>query len=372
MSETLVAIRTATLRRLGDVLGEIWSDDEIDAAVREGYRELALAGRAFVDHTFAENLPAGFTVTAAVDQGEAAFAYGIVANYTLDDERRLVTPARAALGPANHTSPFEATDGWLDDCGASTAIPATVDLPAPVTEIERGTWDGRTLTALDGRQLAAMDTRYQLTRGEVYGFLWRHDGVRTLRKVRVPARAAACHTINGSVGILRDPSDLSSDIVTGARENGAFDPLAFAANAFDDDGILRGFPARIPGEHPIGTESFGIPRRPYRDGTNVRLEHWREGRAIDTPADVCELPARYSRYLQDYAQWRALLRPGPGQDLALAGHYQVRWARGLARVQRRQQTVERERVGVFGGTVRQTMNRPPKPQLPWQFGSRVR
>jgi hypothetical protein len=373
MPETLGTIVAETLKGLGDPGAGVWTVEEIAGYVREGYQQLALQGRVFLDALYAENLPAGFSVTAAVDEADADFQFG-VANYTFDDERRLVTPERSAVGWANYTSPCEATGGWLDDCGAATTIRATTELPATVTEIARGTWDERTMTALDGRAIARTDTRYEITRGEVYGFLWRKDGVRTLRKVRVPAAAAATVTAEGSWGGLRDPADLSDETVV--PETG---PVGFQANAFSDAFFtdpthvaVRGLPRQIPGEHPIGPESFGAPRRPYRDRTNVRIEHWRHGRALTAAADVCELPDRYARYLRDYARAQALRRPGAGYNAELAAHYETRWNRGLARVTRRQQAVERERVGVLGGPPSGFGRRPPRARLPWQFGARVR
>ena len=133
----------------------------------------------------------------------------------------------------------------------------------------------------------------------------------------------------------------------------------------------RGIPRCVPTQYPIGSNHWGTPRRVYRDGTNVKVEHWRSGRSLDD-ADGCELPARYAYYLRDYAQARALTRVGPGQDNVLGKHYGERWQRGVARVIRRRELLQSPRVGtltpapVLGG------GRPPRPKLPWNYGRTIR
>lgn len=348
MPDTLGSLRRSTQRRLGDVGGRFWTGDEIDDALRAGYRELAMMTRCFTDWTYLENLPAGFSMTAAWERPFAAFEYG-VANYTMADELRMLTEA-SRLGPANHTVPAEATEGHLSDVGASTAIPATATLPTSVTELETVLWDRQTITALTARDLRSGDSRYHLTEGDVYGYTWQQDGVRTLRKVRVPAAQADTHTVTGSWGLVRRLTDVCSDSVTGTW----------------------GLPRRIPGEHPIGVDHLGAPRRFFRDGLNVRVEHWRYGRTLDTALTACEVTEAYARYLRDYACWTALSRPGPGQQPRLAGHYKQRWDRGVARVLARKQAVRNERVGYLGSGTVSVAHRPPRPRLPWQYGQEVR
>ena len=118
----------------------------------------------------------------------------------------------------------------------------------------------------------------------------------------------------------------------------------------------------------MGAESFGLPRRPYRDETNVRLDVTRYGRDWRGVGVACELPDRYAVYLRDYAQGQCLGRRGPGQQPTLATHFLQRWERGLARIRRRLASVEPDRVIVFGGQRSSRGQKPPRPQLPWQFG----
>lgn len=350
MSETLTSLRTSVLTRLGDAGADVWSEAEITLYLEQGYREAALATRAFWDQAYLENLPPGFAVTAdweAADTG-VTFQYGAIANYTLADERRLLDEHHR-LGPGNHTHPEEATDDWVDDCGADTSIPATVEMPDAITELDLATWDHAVIEAMSPSRLAAADTRYQVTEGEVYGYTWRQDGVRTFRKIRKPSAMATTWAVTGNWGLARRMTDVTADTPTGTW----------------------GLPRRVPTQHVLDGGTFGAPRRFYADALNVRVDHWREGWALDGWRG-CELPTRYALYLRDYAQAKALTRSGPGQDMKLGAHYWQRWQRGVARILRRRQRLPRPRVGgfqqapVLGGT------RPPRPKLPWQYGQTLR
>jgi len=422
MAQSLGSLRSAVQRRLGDRVGAVWTSAEIDLYLQEGYEDIAQACRVFWDWVYAENLPRGFSYTQTwesrqLDDAGGWFDYGS-ANYTASFEGTLLA---GTSGPGNHTSPFEATDGCLSDAGASTAIPGTSVVPESLTELSRGVWDGRGIDALSTRQMRTLDSRYRVTAGEVYGLLWEFDGVRTIRKVRVPAQQAATKTITGSWGILRDPTDLSTDTVTGAVEERGIlgytasweqtylestwadhgwathtatmesaysvivdeqsaanhtspfeGPLLSHVSAQEYFSRTRGIPRRIAGQHPMGPERFGSPRRPYLDGTNVRLEHWRQGREMTTATDVCELPDRYALYLRDYAQAKCFGRRGPGQDQALSAHFDQRWQRGVSRILARMASVTSQRVSVLGGSGASLGQRPPRPSLPWQYGSVVR
>lgn len=344
----LTEARATVRRALNDADATYWSAAEIDSYLVQGYKETCRVTRAIWDLRYAENLPRGFSYTSAFEAALATFDYGR-ANHTAAFERRLIDPEYEAEGPANHTSPFEAINGHLSDTGASTDIPATATLPATVSEIDRPLWDQRAIAVLTPRQAEATDSRYELTEGEVYAIVPTQQGLKTIRKVRVPSAQADTYTVEGSWGILRSPADCSSGTVSGSW----------------------GIPRRIPGHHAMGSESFGLPRRVYRDGKNVRIEHWREGRAVVDSQDAFELPDRAVVYLQHYAIGRCYAKEGPAQDLRLAAHYQARYARGVARLQRRVQAQKRARVAQFGGA--QPIRRgPPRPSLPWQFGTVVR
>jgi hypothetical protein len=353
MSLTLRQLRVQTLTRLGDTATQIWTGDEVDGHLVQGYLQIATALEVFWDWVYAENLPRGWSYNQPWEKAmlpeSGGFDFGY-ANFTAEFERRMLGDERLRYGPGNYTSPFEATDGFLSRAQASTDIPATAELPKTLTALSRVLWDERAIDAMEARTLSREDSRYEITKGEVFGYIWQKDGIRTLRKVRVPAAQATTYTVDGSWGLLRSTGDLTTETVTGTW----------------------GVPRRIPGQHPIGSTFFGIPRRVYHDGMNVRIEHFRQGRALRASDDVCELPERYALYLRDYAMQKCLERSGPGQDLKLAAHFKARWARGLARIERRLQLVDAERISVMGGDGRPSVTRPPRPRLPWAYGSVVR
>lgn len=416
MATTRHALTTQILTRLGDLASLVWTRDQVEIYTETGYAALAQALGVFVDWTYAENLARGFSYTATWEQtyDHVAFDYGM-ANYTYADERRLLTES-ARVGPGNHTSPFEVTDGHLSAASADTSIPATVDLPATITRITRMTWDRRTCAALVPAQLARTDRRYETTTGPVVGYLWRKDGIRTLRKYKVPAQQATTYTVDGSWGVLRDPDDLDGGTITGdtwpqmfsytqpfeAGAAGYYDVGRATFTASWESGLLAddlgpanhtadfeydlmiragltpttveaswGLARRIEDQHPMGdAEGWGSPRRVYHDGMNVRLEHGRVGRAVARSTDTYELPDRYVSYLRDFAMSQCLALECAGQDRRLAQHYAARWQRGLARIARRLRAQDAERVNRFGGsTVRQGVARP---QYPPQYGSVVR
>jgi hypothetical protein len=355
---TLGALRRDTQHRLGDDQGTIWSDAEVAGNLVDGYLQIATQHPVFWDVTYLESLPRGFSYTQPWEREflrhSGAFDYG-VANFTAEFERpagrSIGFRERDRYGPANHTSPFEATDGFLARAGASTAMAATADLPKTLTKLDRVTWDLRVIDAVDPRTWSRLDGRYETNAGEVFAYTWQKDGVRTLRKIRVPAAQGDTVTVVGSWGLLRSyDSTVSSATPTGSW----------------------GIPRMLEGHHPIGPDLWGAPRRIYLDGKNMRVEQFRQGRVLDADEIVCELPQRYARYLVHFAMGACLSRPGPGYDEALAKFYDTLWTRGLARIERRTQLVDTERVVVMGGGGTSTTGRPPRPKLPANYGSVVR
>lgn len=117
---------------------------------------------------------------------------------------------------------------------------------------------------------------------------------------------------------------------------------------------------------------WGIPRRFYRDGLNVRVEHWRTAEPPERSTDVCELPDQYAVALRYYAQAKALSLPGAGQDPQLSQWYQARYQRVMARMQRRLTQQRSAQAVQMGGSVSRLDHRPPRPSLPWNYGSRTR
>jgi hypothetical protein len=88
--------------------------------------------------------------------------------------------------------------------------------------------------------------------------------------------------------------------------------------------------------------------------------------------DDSELPDRYFLYLGDYAQWQALKRNGPGQELRLAGLYKTRWDRNLTRIQSRIERQWMQKTHILGDSRGRRGRGIPAPRLPWQYGSPTR
>jgi hypothetical protein len=141
---TLRALADGVLERLGDVDQTVWSRAEVTGHLQDAYRQLATARPVFYDWTYVENLPRAFSYTQpwekALLDAMGGFDAGC-ANFTAEVDRHALSDGRDRRGPANHTSPFEATDGWLASVGASPDISATAELPKTLTAIaaSRGT-----------------------------------------------------------------------------------------------------------------------------------------------------------------------------------------------------------------------------------------
>lgn len=229
---------------------------------------------------------------------------------------------------------------------------ATATVPADLYEIDRASWNYRRLDPVSSSQLEKIDSRYHLTAGEVIGYLQDKDGLRTFRKYRVPAQDADEYAVNGSWGAARAVSDISNETVTGSW----------------------GAPRQISGQHPISGESllankfWGLPRRFYKELRNTRIEYARRGQALSQAEAQIELPDRYGKYLRWFAMWKALDRPGKGQDLKLAEHFKERWDVAVKRLNSRKQAISANRERRMGGGG-QVLGRPPRPRWPWNYGN---
>lgn len=337
------------LLRLGDSAEAIWSVEEIESYIRHGGRELADRCRAVWDQTYLENLPSGFSYTSRFERLLVVFNYGL-GGYTYTEEAELADAEGLIemdeMRRANHTCPSELH--LLDEIGASTEISALADIPSTLTDIDRATNDRELVEATNHRRVSSYDSRYEITAGEVFAYIWQKDGPSVLRKVRVPNEMADIYTFEGSWGVVRNIDDVTDESVEGTW----------------------GIPRRIPNWHPMGwSRGWGTPRRFYQDGGNFRLEHWRE--PYIESMTVSDLPDRFFRYIADYAQWKALTRNGPGQDYKLAQLYSDKWDRNISRILRRIERQQSERLHRMGGSGA-SRSGPPRPRLPWQYGERVR
>lgn len=342
------------LHRLGDSAQKIWTYEEIVSYIERGAKELTADAHIVWDQAYLENLPAGFNFTADFEAAYAidGFFYG-QAQSTYPDEAAIADEEALIESDdhivANHTSPADLN--LFAGSSANEASPAVSQLPASMTDLERATWDHRTIEASTTARAQRFDSRYQITEGEVYAYVTQDDGPNSFRKVRVPAAMADIYEYDGAWGVVRNLDTVAPDEdITGSW----------------------GIPRRIPGWHPMGnTEGFGMPRRFYRDGKNVKIEFFRHPR-IDSSMLDSELPERYFLYLADFAQREALRRNGAGQNYKMAQLYDDRWKRGIERVKRRLQVQNKKRTHRLGGDVLRYASGPPRPKLPWQYGDDVR
>jgi hypothetical protein len=339
MSKTLEDTRTAVLYRLGDEDCDIWSADEVDTYLKEGYDELAIKTMCFWDHAALEEAPntANYTAkweVAHFDSGQVRYSrFSITDKWedSYDDQE---------LEPGNHTAAWE----W--EYLSKNYVSALCDVPARMYQIERAVSNDKRIDPITKRQLET-DPRFEYTEGEVEAYAMQYDGIRKFRKYRKPSDIGDMYEYDGTWGLLRDPSDITASTPTGTW----------------------GTPRRMDGEAPStdGT-GWGIPRRVYKS-TVTRIEFFRRGTPVENDTDEFELPAIYIKYLRHYAMAKALAREGTGQDSALAAHFQARFLQGIARIKARMVHIQAQRIGVVGGLgARPTGGRPPKPKLPWAYG----
>lgn len=229
-------------------------------------------------------------------------------------------------------------------------VAAVVDIPEEVYEIERAVWNSIRLEALRSRFLEENDSRYELNRGEVEAYTEDKDGLRKLRKWRVPSVPYVPYPLddeNEIWGVLIDVTDITDEQPIGTW--GDF--------------------VSIPTQELMG-DPFGIICAIYKETNNVRIEFSRRAFPLSDNQDF-EIPVRAEIYIQHYVMARALEREGEGQDVKLAAYYQSRYEAGVARTLKRKQAVQYQRKYVLGGSSN-TGTKKPLARLPWQFGKIVR
>lgn len=351
----LIDLERSILERMGDLAQQVWTSAEVKIHLTTAAQKICTIAGLFFDLDYLEDLPQGFNYTAPWEREYLDQFGGLdfgCANYTCLDDINALGDEPKRLGPANYTAPSDQYDGHTGELGLDENIPATATVPDELTALERVTWDKRGIDAMEARKIGMVDRRYEITKGEVYGYVWEKDGINVLRKVRVPAALANVIVPDGLWGSARD---LADDLRPSEPISGTW-------------GVAR----IVPGHFPGGSSLFGTPRRAYLEEKNFRLEFFRQNAPFSAPDTILEFPVRYALYLRDYTQWQLFNRRGPGQDLKLAAHFKMRWDRDVARITRRIEALETEHVGVLGGDETTLGQRPPRPKLPWPYGSVVR
>lgn len=350
MTVMLSDLATTVMRRMGDSAGAIWTQSEIEDYIQRGYDELTKRTGCLLGVALSPDVPGCLNYSAEWElpyilaDGDANGPF----QFTCEFERDFIDNAR---GPANHSHTWEFDSGYVVAASMATEIPALIDLPDDLHQIERATWNTIKADAMRSRDFEFDDSRYELNKGNVDAYIQDKDGLGTLRKWRVPASAYVPYSFDSSsddgVGIIRD---LTGIVNTTVVSDGFGDLIQVdGVDVFEDFGILG----------PIFSET-----------SNLRIEYQRRGAAL-SDSQGFEVPDRYTVYVRHYAQARALEREGDGQDIELAAHYQSRYETGIQRMLKRQQAMQYQKKSILGGGVRQQA-RPPRVPLPWQYGRVVR
>ena len=408
MTVTREELRTALAYRLGDADGQIWSIEELNTYIQEGYDRLVdetgclWATDVLPDYAFAFNPTGAFEEEYLIAGGR----FSGTAQFTAEFERDYVDNAP---GPANHSFHWEYNGGYI-----ANFIPASVlDLPDDFSEMERATWNTRRLSALRSRELEQTDSRYELNRGEVEAYLQDKDGIDRIRKWRVPSAPYVPYSTDSITGRFDHTASYEEEYITalgntaGSAANftspsdapfAAVDDVGWANHNYHLEGTYGGVAApstefgilvqitdvssdtpdpgggfgdfvQIPGEHLVG-DPWGVIVAIYTEPRNMRMEYRKAAAVLSEDQDF-EIPDRYTMYVRHYAQAKCLGREGPGQDIELSAHFMSRFSAGVARMLKRKQAMQFQKRRVIGGApVRSVKN--PMVRLPWAYGERVR
>lgn len=388
---TLQEVRERVQRRLGDTTAtpaasRLWSFEEIDSYIKEGYEDLVLQGRLLWDMRYLDDLPGTGTHDFRWEESfmDAGERISRPSSFDAEWERDWALSPNAE-GPCNHSSVAE-RDGYL----ITEHVPGVERLPEDLYAIDRVTWDDHKIDPARSRQLFRRDALYETVAGEVIAYVTDKDGLRYLRKWYRPSGAAPYYEVSGRFGVLRGSAEIGVQEVvhslnmhidewgmvfsTGgvpALDAGlsifwdasSGDPSSEVEGLIADDlvalqefsgyeviappdgfGILRKLPGYFPSNGP-----WGLVKRVSKGVRNTRVEYYRRPHLLHRPQDELELPRQYVKYVSHFALWKAYSRRGPGQDPRLAAHYKARYYSGVGRLIARRDRIHAARVFRMGG-----------------------
>jgi len=336
------------LDRLGDLDNDIWSRDEIGLYVQDQYDQFCRRTKALFDVVVIENTPPVGNWQTDLERYFALQMPGLAVSdgpfhMTDDSEQGLTAGGQIGgtyRGPAGITNPTQKAS--VDDVDS---VPTTVVggyLPQSTVEVLRVTYDNRDLIGTDSPRMRKLDSNYETRSGDPQFFTYDKDGLFFLRVVPAAQGGATYPTLNGAFGTIKyhvddDGSTLMEDIITQEVDGtmtGGFGILRYRATT-DGNTFSSGGP-------------WGTPTQIHPSAENIKVEVIRLGRNLAT--HPIELPDAYTKYVIFGAMSRALRRDGPGQDLALADHYEQRFEMGVDRMVKKLNKMQPERVGRFGGS----------------------
>lgn len=350
MTVAIADLAVEVLQRLGDASSGIWTGAEIEDYIKEGYDDLCIRTGCLWEVDCLPDYALAFNFTQEFERGYAEAVSGWYADgpvqFTSEFERDFI---QNAIGPGNHTEHWEYTSGYqsITECGA------TVELFSDCYQVERATWNTIVTVALHSRDLEPQDSRYELNKGNVEGFIQDKDGLSRLRKWRIPSTAYTPYEFDSDsddgYGIIRFAGDIAEDLVVVSGEYGDLVQVD-SINVFEDFGIIG----------PV-----------YKEANSLRVEYRRRGAALSA-SQPFEIQDRYTVYVRHYAMAAALGREGDGFEPELSAHYTERYLAGVERMAARREGLRYAKKNVVGGSGRVLGEKPPRVRMPWAYGQVVR
>jgi len=345
---TLYESVDAVLKRLDDypAVGSesVWTRAEVELYLKDGYNAFCRRTKCIFDFFYPENRAMAGNYVAKWEENYfepgmiAVGLLGFSGGYWEQDYAEA-----GSIGPVNLTQPWE--DAYL----STTFAVGRGVVPEDNVAVDRGTHDYVQLEPEFTRHFEQTERNFQTVQGTPERFAMDRDGIGWIRFVRAGSGDAEVYDVDGTYGLLRSAED--EDGLGGWAPIGSW-------------GVLRA----IPEHFPMGGQ-YGIPRRLYSDEDNFRMEYFRLGKNLaEYPF---ELPRRFVKYVEYYAESKALERDGPGQDLALSQHFMQRFEDGVGRMIRRLGEHRLARGGFVGHPGRPSQ-RPALARLPYQYGRQIR
>jgi hypothetical protein len=349
----LQEVAASVLRRLDDEEAVVWSNDEIELYIKDGYNKFCRETKCLFDIHVIENVPQVGNWSNDLERylAEQTPGMGLTdakLHFTEETERDKSLTGQvggSVTGPVVGTSPADGI--YAETFNLPTKV-RTGDLPNSTVDVLRVTWDEYELTPEESADMRRLDVQYERREGgDPRHFTLDKDGLFTLRLIPPALADAVYPTIDGSWGTMTQTSDTAISVV------GSY-------------GILREVEGAFPG---LGVH--GSPTQQHPATKNIAVEIARLGRSLDTHA--FEIPASYIKFVIFWAMHRALKSDGPGQDQKLAKHYADRYQMGVQRMESRLKKTQKEHVLKMGS---QGETYIPfdmgEPMLPYPYGPKGR
>lgn len=374
---TLLNAVASLQRKLDDEDAEVWSVEELELYIQDGYDQFCRRTKCLYDIFVIENRPNIGNWTDALGYYLATQSPGM---HLTDEPIHMtraseqynnpggvgqslsppaqITERQGAVNPIPGFDLLENTVDPFEHFGISKETIGPRHLPPSVVEIVRITWDEYELVPEGSMSARKYDELYEHREGgDPQFYTIDKDGLLAVR-LSPPPRGDADYPI--FVGTESNPLCNGFEVYneTDDRVNGLLDPDTTPP----DHGILRDIDGIFPSGGPDG---MAVQFHPALKNTMVEV--FRLGRPLMSAP--FEIPRSAVKFIVFFAAGRALSRRGPGQDAQLAEHFFGRYEMGVKRTEVKLRTISRElvlKMGAFGA-------RPEgisigDPQLPSNYG----